>query len=199
MNRWVLLSLVVGIMGVSGGWYVYAQPSSPFTEVRKHKALVALLGREPRLEAARSNNEWIAHQGKFFTLSYPAAASRYDRPNENIENNPNLLEFWRADILEPRLTMTVQVWQKPVNTTLEEFPAVALRQTKGNIYSENTVTIDGQNGILFSRTDTDDAGKYEQVGFTEYSNRIYVIAITAADRDTLTTTFEHIIPTIKLK
>ena len=95
-------------------------------------------------------------------------------------------------LLNPRGTVTIYQ-QKSQVMSLKEDPAIIMRRSKPNEYTEKTVDVNGYNFIIFTKVQ---AGSFEETAFRSDSKSFFVLNIETNTAEGVQENYMNIIETI---
>lgn len=190
----VMIFLVIPILGV--GFYFLSQPpKEKLSNEFKEKAITQLLGRKAQLDDDSPTGE-IEYKGKSITFKYPARALKYEFREKSSSTNSAALDDFSFDIKEPKMVFNLLVLPNSSNlTTIEEYPAVRLRESRLYEYRKSVGNLSTIKGVVYAKEDNG----AEKSGFWLVDDKIYSIAITGVDLDAVSVLFDSILASSKIK
>lgn len=159
---------------------------------KKTQEVSSILGRAPRTAASRQAS-WKTYTGTYLSFSYPPDVQVYDRKNANLEENENLLAFFRYDRSSPREKLVVQVVRTTVQG-IDDFPAVISRRHQGGTYKETARTSGGVKWIVFTK----EVSGIEETSFFFKDGKVYSLAISSPSSIEIFKTFDQVLETVRL-
>lgn len=136
--------------------------------------------------------EWITHQGKFFSVSYPSAILREDLV---VDTNPSVVERWVIFQSSPSIRIAVEVVDHPDLVNLEESSAVRVRQLKSGEYVQSEITTSGVHGMSFASHNADDQ-THEYSAFYDVNHNTISLVVTARNALVAQSVFEKMIASL---
>jgi len=198
MKKWlaitIFLLLVTLFAGV--GFYILSlPPKETLSKDFKQKALTKLLGRKAQLDVVPVATGNVAYNGKYITFDYPAKAVIYNLKDPGFASSSSRLEDFSFDIRSPRLIFNMAVLGNPARQkNVDDNPGARLRQSQKGTYKEELVTIDGQNGKVYSKED-----EPEKTAFFLVNNKIITLAITGSSFEEVVALSDNILKSVKFK
>ena len=191
MKKIIIIGAVflVAVLSVVAFFVIDSKPDK-LTEKEKEKALTKILGRKANTEGEKTGN--VSYSGKYASFVYPAKAKVYKYVDPDSKKNKSIVERLSFDIEDPRLILIYTVEQNPNPVgTIEDYPAVKLREDKSSGYVRSGFTVDSERGITFSKSGSGEA-RAEKTSFFLRGNLIYTISITGTNIIDITDLFKLI-------
>jgi len=163
------------------------------SEAEKKTALAKMLGRKPNLDVKDAPTGNVVYKGKYASFMYPAMAKIYTYRDPNVAADKTELELFSFDISDPRLVFNLNVNQNPNILSLDDIPAVRLREDKSRGYSQAEISIDGEQGLAFTRP----GDQSEKSGFFVVGGKTYSLSVTGNDAKEVVNLFDNVIKTLK--
>jgi hypothetical protein len=147
----IVIVVIVSVVGLIAGYIIYNSKPDQMSDKARQEALGQILGRKPNLNPnIKTGNTTFT--GKYISLTYPGRAKVYEYVSDALKKDPAFLETFSFDIEAPRTVFNYSAYaNKSEMTGIDEVPAVAFRQNKSNGYSQKEVTVDGEQGLTFSK------------------------------------------------
>lgn len=176
-------------------FFVYQNKQSTITSAlskdQKNQALKNILGRSVR-DASQKDERWKTYEGKYFSFSYPAYASLYDRKNENIEKNKTIIEHFRIDTFEPRFMFVATVFKLDIKS-LDEFSGVVIRRREKDVYEETESSVGEKEAVTFVKK----ADKAEKATFVFDDGKLYSFVASASHFSEAEEVYDRILSSVK--
>lgn len=188
VSLFVLFFISIAVFFV---WTKLNQKAPLLNQEQKKEALENILGRDVREEKVTPQGE-KTYQGKYFSLSYPAYATLYERESSNITASKKLLEYFRLDSEEPKFRFVVMFQEAADLAALDELSAVKTRR-QNRLYKESQFTIDDNTGILFVKTQDG----VERSSLFIKDGHSFSFSITGIDAGELERVYEDIMESVR--
>jgi hypothetical protein len=196
MKKILIACLLVLIIVGGVGFYIFSQPSgNNLSDEFKKDALTKLLGRQVKLTDDTPQGD-VEFDGEYISFRYPAKAIAYTYRETSTSSKSATLEDFSFDIKEPKLVFNYAVHQNNSNlSTISDFPAVKLRETRLYEYEKGSFEIDNASGIYYFKKENGP----EKSGFLLLDGKIYSISITGTSANDVDNLFNSIVSSSKLK
>lgn len=169
-----LIGLVIILGGAVAFYLLSLPPREALSKEFKEKAVTKILGRKAQLDDVAEKAGNIVYHGQNITFEYPAKAVVYTFKDPGFASSSSRLEDFSFDIRSPRLVFNMAVLGNPAGQmSIDDNPGVKLRQSRPDLYSEETITVDGQKGKVYSQST-----EAEKTAFFLVKNKIYTISVT---------------------
>lgn len=171
------------------------QPSKQMTAAEKEAAIAKLLGRKPNLTTSDAPTGDKEYKGKYISFMYPEAATTKKQLLNGEEIPYTGLELFIFGLENPKLTTYVEVIEAPQNVlSINDYPAVKLRQIQANIYEQKDVFIGNTQGLVFDKKSN---MGFEKTAFFLVDKKVYSFSIQSPDSKTIEELFNNIIASAK--
>ena len=189
----ILISTILFVIAVY--FIFFNSPPKSLSSQQRQKALSGILGRNPVLNVNTATGD-VLYKGKYMSFMYPAAANIYKRTvNGRQVQYSGDLDYFSFDTQSPRLTLVSEVIQAPKSVlSVNDYPAVRLRQIESGTYHQSQLTADSQNGLAF---DKGGSSGFEKTGFFYLNSKIYSFSVTGSDSKNVQDLFNKIMTTLK--
>lgn len=180
MKKIILVLLTIAIViSVSLTLYFLNKPAKELSKAEKEAAIAKILGRKPNLTNNTKTGD-TQYKGKFVSFNYPAAAVIYIQKLNGVPVKQTNLEYFSFDLSDPKLTFSMEVVQVPVSVgSLEDYPAVKLREIESNLYLKSDILIGDKTGLVFEKNDNN---KFEKSVFFYLSDKVFSLTISGSDQ-----------------
>jgi hypothetical protein len=194
MHRHKILILFISIcIGVSLFFFFsLSQKPPPLSSEQKREGLENILGRKIRAPKDIPAGN-IDYKGKYFSLSYPAYASAYDRRQDPNIQNKQITDFLRLDSEEPKFRFVAMVAVQDGLADIGELSHVRTRR-QDNLYKETEIMIGSRKGVLFLK----DQDGVERSAFFLINGKSASFSITGADPEKIGEIYGKIMSSLKL-
>lgn len=139
-----------------------------------------------------SDVSWIEYKNNYFSLSYPSSAKEQILEKDA---NPAVVASRVVYQSNPHIQIATQVLREPDMTSITDFPAVAFRHIKSDIYTQNPVTVGGIAGVEFYRhASSDNPSEFGAFLFKDHV--IYAFVVQGRDEAYADQTYRRMLSTI---
>lgn len=180
----VILAAVLGFT-----FYKFSQPSKTgISDELKEKAVSNLLGRKAEFSDTTPKGDKI-FKGKTITFEYPAKAVVYEYRENSTSTESASLEDFSFDIKEPKLVFNLRVSHKGETKSVEDLPAVRLRESRLYEYKKAQNKLGDVNGVVYTKY----ANGGEKTGFWIAQGNIFTISVTGSNTEAIEELFKQIL------
>lgn len=190
----IFVGLIVG--GVISYIALNATPEK-LTDEEREQAVADILGRKPNLNPDVKTGD-TSYESEYISFEYPAQAVQYDYVDEGKENNSTEVDSFSFDIENPRLILNYTAVERPDTSSLDDIPAVKLREDTTRGYEKEEVLVDSVTAFSFSKPGGGSI-KAEKSVFILSGGVLYSISITGSHIDDVDELFEQVINSTRFK
>ena len=189
-KRVISYGLIILIAAVLGSlFYRFSQPSgNKLSKELKEKAVSNLLGRKAEFSDTTPKGDKI-FKGKTITFEYPAKAVVYEYRENSTSTESASLEDFSFDIKEPKLVFNLRVTHKGETKSVEDLPAVRLRESRLYEYKKAQNKLGDVNGVVYTKY----ANGGEKTGFWIVQDNIFTISVTGSNTEAIEELFKQIL------
>lgn len=159
-RRFITVTCLILIAGVLLAWYLATRPATG--SIQKKEASV------PAATAS------IPQEHQAFGLTFTLPGEYQQRGEEELSEDRQSIRFMTSggDATTRRFVIIKETRDEP----LEEYPAIKSRRLQPEKYTEQAVTVSGQEGIEFANTG---GGTFERTIFLKSGSHIISLALSA--------------------
>lgn len=191
----VVLLIIIVATGL-GFWYLSKPPTEKLSDDFKQAAVSDLLGRKAQLDAPDEKTGNTLFEGDYISFEYPARALEYTyRDPSSTGSSSAVMEDFIFQIKAPRMRFSYAVSGSPGVKSLDDIPAVKIRESRSYEYEKETLKIGNSQGLTFYKK----GQEAEKSGFIIHNGLVYIFTTTGSSEEDVSKMYNDIVTSVKFK